>query len=79
MERKKVSYEPLFSIIFKADGSRNNRVLSRMARQNGVANWKEKIVRGCCQQHVRQKAFVSLTSRCAWITWFTSNGSVVHY
>lgn len=46
MESKKVSYEPLFSIIFKADGSRNNGVLRGMARQNGVVNWKEKIVRG---------------------------------
>lgn len=77
MERKKVSSEPLFSIVFEADGSRNNRAFREMARQNGVAKWKGKILRGCHQQHVQQKAFMSPISRYHWIMWYPSNGSVL--
>lgn len=79
MERKKVSYEPLFSIVFKADGSRSNSALRWLARQNGVTNWKEKIVRGCHQQHVGQKAVMSPISRYQWMTWYTLNGSGVQH
>jgi len=41
MEKKKVSYEPLFSIGFKAGRSLHRE----MARQNDVVNWKKKIER----------------------------------